>query len=413
MSAVESTCHDFELDRLGSQDLPQRGEGSFVSIFERVCPQCATTNSVSSVRCGCGYCFDSNQTTSLDQTAQEEQLYLDYLAARIAQAAETLDFARAAAARDPELHALAAEVIAAEQALRTARAEHAVQVARVRSARQQVMTARSVARPAPVLARTVIAPPAAEPVVAAPAPRPVVVASAPEPVIVASTVTKKVKPLPRQTAATLAARAKALKPKHRSIASAIRSKLARQGAPISRPSAPTPQPPTNAVPPAPFRAKQAARAEHVVEQQRAASFAIQRAPANLPTAPRPQASVTVTPKSAAAPGIRAAAPASRVPTKSCPSCGNRLAAAATRCNCGYEVSDGPELPGLSVSAPAVVVQPEAPGKTCPHCSGKVTASMTNCRCGYEFSDGPDIPGLPPISEADKDFLFDFGVLKPA
>jgi hypothetical protein len=99
--------------------------------------------------------------------------------------------------------------------------------------------------------------------------------------------------------------------------------------------------------------------------------------------------------------------------KSCPSCGNRVAASAMHCTCGFEVSDGPELPGLSpMAAPAVMAKPEAPGKSCPHCGGKVTAAMGHCRCGYEFSNGPDIPGLPPMSEADQAFLFEFGVLKP-
>jgi len=398
----------------GSRDPAHTQRGRFVSIFQRVCPQCATTNSVSSLHCGCGYNFDGSPTTSHDQAAQDEQLYLDYLAARVAQAAEALDFARAAAHREPESHALAAEVIAAEQSLRTARAEHAEQAARTRTARQQAIANASFQRPAPVVARPTRPEPVTPSPTAAPspAPRPEVMSAASTPIQAKLNSVQKPKSLPRQTAATLAAKAKALKPKHRATAPAFSRPTVGQNAPAPRPTPAAPRVQPSAIPPAPFRAKQAARAEKVVERQRGTPIVTPKAPLAAACAPGPAAIVAPTkPKSVAAPGIRAAAPLPTTPTKPCPSCGNRLAVDAKRCGCGYEISDGPDLPGLSASPAAVAVNVETPGRNCPHCGGTVASSLAQCRCGYEFSDGPDIPGLP-LSEADPVFLFDFGLAKP-
>jgi len=369
---------------------------------------------VSSLHCSCGYRFDGSPTTSHDQAAQDEQLYLDYLAARVAQAAEALDFARAAAQREPESHALAAEVIAAEQSLRTARAEHAEQEARTRAARQQAIASTSFIRPAPAVVRPTHPEPVMPSSAAAslPAPRPEVVSAASTPIDAKSNSVQKPKSLPRQTAATLAAKAKALRPKHRVAAPAINGRSAAgQKAPAPRPTRAAPHVQPTAVPPAPFRAKQAARAEKVVERQRGVPNAMPKAPLAAARAPAPATVVAHTqPKSVAAPGIRAAAPLPSTPTKPCPSCGNRLPVNAKRCGCGYEVSDGPDLPGLSASPAAVAVKVETPGRSCPHCGGAVASSLAQCRCGYEFSDGPDIPGLP-LSEADQVFLFDFGLAK--
>ncbi len=61
-----------------------------MSIFQKDCPQCAASHAVYALRCPCGYCFDPEQMEGtvqmLELVAQEEQLYLDYLSARLEQA---------------------------------------------------------------------------------------------------------------------------------------------------------------------------------------------------------------------------------------------------------------------------------------------------------------------------------------
>lgn len=92
------------------------------SIFQKDCPQCAKTIDVQALRCKCGYHFDSDSGADGDD-AQQEQLYMDYLAAREIQAEAALTAARADASADPQNTLKAAQAVLAAQTLNSIRAE--------------------------------------------------------------------------------------------------------------------------------------------------------------------------------------------------------------------------------------------------------------------------------------------------
>jgi len=58
------------------------------SIFQKPCPACAASVSVSAARCDCGHDFESSAhpLSTLETTIREEELYESYLAARAEQA---------------------------------------------------------------------------------------------------------------------------------------------------------------------------------------------------------------------------------------------------------------------------------------------------------------------------------------
>ena len=107
------------------------------NIFLKDCPQCTSSNPLEAVFCRCGYCFDpgqiKNTAESLAHLAHEEEVYLDYLQARVTQARADLDNRRALAARDPGNTTKSAELLLATQALSTAEAECSAQLAKVQA----------------------------------------------------------------------------------------------------------------------------------------------------------------------------------------------------------------------------------------------------------------------------------------
>lgn len=98
-----------------------------MSIFTKDCPQCTAPNPTSAVRCPCGHCFDpaavTDKKAAVEVAIHEERLYHDYLAARVVQAEAEYEVARADAVADPGDTYKAAQALAAEQALNSARAE--------------------------------------------------------------------------------------------------------------------------------------------------------------------------------------------------------------------------------------------------------------------------------------------------
>src|SRR3990170_2950592 len=79
-----------------------------MSIYLKYCPRCAKANSANAL-------------------IQEEELYAEYLKARLAQAEEKLSVAKSALAADRRNPRLAAEAVSAEQVASALRAEFAVQ----------------------------------------------------------------------------------------------------------------------------------------------------------------------------------------------------------------------------------------------------------------------------------------------
>lgn len=299
-----------------------------MSIFTKDCPQCTASSPVAAAYCRCGYCFEPDKVNgsaqALELGAQEEKLYLDYLKARTSQAEEAARAARAVAATAPDSHAKAAEALLAEQAMINARAELADQAARVHIATQRWESVKTAIR-GPVASRNKPTARGAKPVhhrkTSKPAPALIIKDQAPT----------------RSTPA------------------------------VAVTSSPVPQ---TAQPNDVFRAVQAARAEQVMKQ--------------LPPVVR-----VISPPPVPAPVIA-------LPEKPLPAVVPPPAAAVL----------------LVRSTPPVLLKTNPAHKDCPNCYARVTTSMVRCRCGYEFSNGPQLPPLT-LNAAERELFLSFGYSKPA
>ncbi|MFQ5936795.1 MAG: zinc ribbon domain-containing protein [Acidiferrobacterales bacterium] len=99
-----------------------------MSTLAKDCPQCGDTNAAYAVRCRCGYEFNSLECDEVADddfatTIQEEELYVEYLAARAQQAAAEAQAAAKAAAADPGNRQLAKSAELAKSAAEQAHAE--------------------------------------------------------------------------------------------------------------------------------------------------------------------------------------------------------------------------------------------------------------------------------------------------
>jgi hypothetical protein len=301
-----------------------------VSIFSRACPQCAADNLADAIFCSCGYCFDTRQVRSQDDALihaiNEEQNYLDYLGARVIQAEAELEAKSAAQIVTPDNTTLAAEVLLAQQALNTARAELKVQQERLESLnRDRRLLSR---RPAPKLPKPDHFPVAAKPV-AKPAGT-VAVAKPTPPQPVPAAVPVRVAP-PAQTPAPQ----KPVAPPVRPVVSVTPPKSSPR-------HVPAPERMTEIPGPA-FHAAQATKAARAVNTPRPAP-----SPLSVPTpahAAKPAVevrghSVTVT--------LPADKPV--VLTQDCPNCMAKLAPGVRKCRCGFDLTARFEMPELSLSA---------------------------------------------------------------
>ncbi len=110
-----------------------------MSIFQKDCPLCASSNSANAVRCHCGYIFEPERlegpNREAELAAQDERLYREYLAARAKQAMREAQEARAAHAADPGDTVKAAQSLLAEQAAHAARAELKMQATKTAMAK--------------------------------------------------------------------------------------------------------------------------------------------------------------------------------------------------------------------------------------------------------------------------------------
>jgi len=89
-----------------------------MSIYHKVCPACAASVPRDIETCECGYSFVADADSS---SMQDEELYLNYLNARIDQLVANVDVARAALAERPSSFERALAVMRAVSALRAAR----------------------------------------------------------------------------------------------------------------------------------------------------------------------------------------------------------------------------------------------------------------------------------------------------
>lgn len=137
-----------------------------MGIFSKDCPQCARANNADAERCACGYRFEPEGLADAELALEEEALYRDYLAARIAQAETERNVALAQAQIDPENKTKAADALLAEQQLNGLRAEMQQHLLKYPS-----LPARPVPPPAPMTSLTTPAGPKKPAIPAAPAAR--------------------------------------------------------------------------------------------------------------------------------------------------------------------------------------------------------------------------------------------------
>lgn len=98
------------------------------SIYQKTCPECAVVLPADADACSCGYVFaaDCDQSVSDQDTqaAEDGHLYAAYLAARLAQALETMQMAQSDLAADPENFNKALRVMQTVHNLKEMQAEH-------------------------------------------------------------------------------------------------------------------------------------------------------------------------------------------------------------------------------------------------------------------------------------------------
>lgn len=330
------------------------------NIFLKDCPQCASSNPVEAVFCRCGYCFDPNQikntAESLAHMAHEEEVYLEYLQARIIQVRTDLGTRRVAVARDPENTTKSAELLLATQALSAAEAEYSAQQAKVQALSNHKNVVRFVRHQAKEASDKL---------------------GAKKKKRTTQNITRRAKSKKKTTSMTKGA-ARGTTPNQPSTLKQ------NQAAPLRR-AAPTPAPvPKNPMPPAP---PLAARAQTAAAP---AASTPKPAPVAKPAVTMPSRPV-VTPAPMPVRDVdvrRPAAPVSaaatiRPVTSPTPTPEFR----ATQVARAQEVA----APAPANAPPRMAAAPNT--KECPHCTASLSLQAASCRCGYNFGHAAELPAL--------------------
>ncbi len=291
--------------------------------------------------CACGHQFDHDDAdaslTSEEIRLKAEELYENYLAARVEQAAKTVQTAQADFARDPSNQDKSDRVASAIREAQTAKSALAAQSARMTEMRKAMLSTAPSPAPRPVPT------PARKRATALKA-----VAAKPQAQI-------KRKPIPVLTEVVAAAPQPVHPKRHAKAAAAAPKKppAAVVVAPAKREVAATQPPAQSATPNPAFRQAQAAKAEKILQAVNSVKPApkpsAQPAREELPAAPavkKPE------PARATAPIPVKTAPRlyAQPDKKECPNCTSSVAIAAARCRCGYEFPSSEQLiPSLAMS----------------------------------------------------------------
>lgn len=315
------------------------------SIFQQLCPACATSIPINAQRCECGHDL-SGTGSQLESSLRDEELYENYLAARAEQAREAEQIAARALLEDRDNADLAETLSLAREVANSIDADLANQRSKVQKLRAlipppvvalpPVEPPRIEKAPAPPIQVTAvsqsemkIASPAVEPATAQPEPV-AITPPAESPVVILTTtpITSKTPEEPVATPAVLATPHAAIQ-KASNALSALKQAKAREGAQQlaalraqiarqkkadkekaereAREAAERLKTQTPVAPPASFREEQAARAERVLQEHVVLSG------------------------------------------KECPNCTSRVPSNTTRCQCGFAFAGGDtDLPSLTL-----------------------------------------------------------------
>jgi len=311
--------------------------------------------------CSCGHHLDHDDTdtalTSEEIRLKAEELYENYLGARVEQAAKAVKTAQAEFAREPSNPGKSEQVASTIREVQIAKSALATQSAHIAAMKKDML---STARPA---APNPVATPARKRVAALHAvatkpqaritrkPIPVltdVVATAPTPVRPKHEAPKVATMVPAPVRPKLQAKVVATAPKKLpmpvatsrkpDIAPAVQSARKPEIAPPVQSATPNPA----------FRQAQAAKAEKIlrakITQPAPVAKAVKEEARMVPVAePKPSQTTPITAKTAP----RLYAPRDK---KDCPNCTASVAIAAARCRCGYEFPSSEHLiPALAMS----------------------------------------------------------------
>jgi hypothetical protein len=304
------------------------------SIFQKVCPECMATVPLDTRECSCGHHLDHDNAdavlSSEEIRLKAEELYENYLAARVEQAAKAVKTSQAEFARDPSNTGKSDHIASAIHEVQLAESALAAQSARVAEMKKALLPTVRPAAPAPVAA------PARKRATALKA-----VAAKPQ-----ARITRKPIPVLTEVVST-AAPAPARQNLQAKVVAA-----APQNVPTPMPTSKKPDiaPPAQSATPNPaFRQAQAAKAEKILRakntQPAPVVETVKEEARMVPVAePKPpQATPVIAAKSAP----RLYAPRDK---KECPSCTASVTIAAPRCRCGYEFPSSEQLiPALAMS----------------------------------------------------------------
>jgi hypothetical protein len=326
------------------------------SIFQKPCPGCASSVSVSAARCDCGHVFEtaSNNLTPLEASLRDEELYEGYLAARAEQAHQVSYAAERALADDTEDPMLASDAALAREVAKSIDDDLAEQRKKIAAIQNALRKSQPVA-PAPVAAAVIPEPamvaekPApTQPIVTPTAPErpaPVAVSVTPEPVALVE------KPAPTRTIVTPAAPVRpaptvSIEPisapiVHPSTAAAI---------PIKPASAPTWQATTAQKAAGVLAAIKSAKVRESLARAKKAVVAAATAEHKPTPTPAPStAPPSAFRKEQASKAEKIMETHKRVDAKECPNCTASVPVNTTRCQCGFAfITGGNELPSLTL-----------------------------------------------------------------
>ena len=346
-----------------------------LSIFQKVCPGCASSVSVDAAQCECGHLFESegNSVSPLEASLRDEELYEGYLAARAEQAhliASTADQALAEESDNPDLKSAAA---LAREVARSIDHDLAEQRKKIAAIQQVVLKSKPVTPPPAERPETVI------PAVVADLQKSIV---AEDPPMTAPPMTAKVAAKVEASPAVESVRTPvADKPVTTKIATvtATPASPAVNAASTSvkpKPAAATSKP-AKADVTSSWKASTAQKAANVLATIKNAKVreAISQAKKSMdaakvttaPTAPPALSSVVLSQPEQAPDNVLSQAPTSAfrmeqaakaekimearktVETKECPNCTANVPVNTTRCQCGFAfISGGTELPSLTL-----------------------------------------------------------------
>ena len=334
-----------------------------MNIFQKDCPECAAPNSVSASRCRCGYCFEADAGVSHDTNEyaqQQDRLYRDYLAARIAQAEAELIVAREQSKADPASTYKASGALLAEQALNALQAEMKQIALRIPATPPP---RRPVPAPAPRPAQHRTAAPGSQASVATkptttmhaaatpPAPRsttkiantPAVVVAAPVPQSKLRSATPVITPPPNTT------------PRAQTPTRGIKTAATvPTPTPLARKAPPPPIARPSAKPNESFRRAQARKADAIAQSKAVASQPPAPVAKSVTARPSTERAPADIPPIAAAPVVVA-----KTAKQDCPNCTASVAADAQRCGCGYTFARVSEqVPALTLDATALAILTE-------------------------------------------------------